>query len=136
MSAAAPFLIVVAVALTDRNGLILVQQRPTGKSLAGLWEFPGGKVEVGETPEAALIRELAEELGIAVDAAHLQPLSFVSHPADDRHLLMLLYRARQWKGHPQPLEAKALQWVPLDGLRALAMPPADIPLIDVLERMR
>jgi 8-oxo-dGTP diphosphatase len=123
---------VVACALVDSDGRVLVAQRPEGKQFAGLWEFPGGKIETGETPEASLIRELKEELGIDTQSACLAPLSFVSHAYDDFHLLMLLYVCRKWQGTAQPLEAAALKWVRPRDLRNLAMPPADAPLISPL----
>lgn len=128
-------LLVVAVALIDGDGRVLVQQRPPGKPMAGLWEFPGGKVEAGEVPEAALIRELAEELGIAIDPRALAPASFASEGLGGRHLLLLLYFAREWEGTPEPHHASALQWVRPAAMRALAMPPADVPLVDALERL-
>ena len=128
-----PIMIVVAAALVDDRGRVLVQQRPAGKALAGLWEFPGGKVEPGEQPEAALVRELREELAIDVDAAALTALTFASMPLTDRHLLLLLYGCRAWRGDPQPLEASALAWHPPAALRELDMPPADAPFIAVLE---
>ena len=126
---------VAAVALIDADGRILVQQRPAGKQMAGLWEFPGGKVETGETPEAALIRELGEELGIDVQAACLAPATFASEPLGERHLLLLLYVCRKWRGQPQPLEGGALKWVRPVELHALPMPPADRPLIGLLEAL-
>ena len=128
-------LIVTAAALVDRDGRLLVQQRPVGKSMAGLWEFPGGKLEPDETPEACLIRELHEELGIATDAACLAPATFASEPLGDRHLLLLLYVCRKWRGAPEPLEAAALKWVRPVELHALAMPPADRPLIGLIEAL-
>ena len=124
---------VVAAALVDADGRVLLQQRPVGKSLAGLWEFPGGKVETGETPEAALIRELEEELGIAVPHACLSPATFASAPLGDRHLLLLLYVARKWVGVPRALEATALKWVRPADMYALPMPLADRPLIGLLD---
>ncbi len=127
-----PILTVVAAALLDSDGRVLVQQRPPGTSMAGLWEFPGGKVEPGELPEAALCRELEEELGIGVDPAHLAPATFASEPLGERHLLLLLYTLRNWSGVPVARHATALRWVaPLD-LHDLDMPPADAPLIDLL----
>jgi 8-oxo-dGTP diphosphatase len=120
---------VAACALVDPDGRVLVAQRPEGKQFAGLWEFPGGKIEAGEKPEAALIRELKEELGIDTQSACLAPLTFASHAYDDFHLLMLLYVCRKWQGTPQPLEAKALKWLRPRDLRGIAMPPADLPLI-------
>ncbi len=125
-------LLVVAVALIDTEGRVLLAQRPEGKSLAGLWEFPGGKVEQGETPEAALIRELAEELGIETKSSCLAPLTFASHSYDDFHLLMPLFACRRWTGIPTPQEGQSLAWVRARDLRDYPMPPADIPLIPVL----
>ncbi len=125
-------LLVSAVALIDRDGRILLAQRPEGKSMAGLWEFPGGKVEHGETPEAALIRELEEELGINTWCSCLAPLSFASHTYDDFHLLMPLFACRKWQGTPHPKEGQTLKWVHVRDLRTYPMPPADIPLIPVL----
>jgi 8-oxo-dGTP diphosphatase len=130
-----PPLIVTAAALIDRDGRLLVQQRPEGKSMAGLWEFPGGKLEPDETPEACLIRELDEELGIATDAACLAPAAFASEPLGDRHLLLLLYICRKWRGVPEPLEAAAIRWVRPVELHGLAMPPADRPLIGLIEAL-
>lgn len=125
-------LLVVAVALIDTEGRVLLAQRPQGKSLAGLWEFPGGKVEVGETPEAALIRELGEELGIETKSSCLAPLTFASHSYDDFHLLMPLFACRRWTGIPTPREGQSLAWVRARDLRDYPMPPADIPLIPIL----
>lgn len=125
-------LLVVAVALVDTDGRVLLAQRPPGKQLAGLWEFPGGKVEPGERPEETLIRELAEELGIVVKEACLAPLTFASHAYPDFHLLMPLYVCRRWSGTPRPMEGQALKWVRPKALRDLAMPPADTPLIPFL----
>ncbi len=124
---------VVAVAMTDDSGRILVQRRPAGKMMAGLWEFPGGKLEAGETPEAALVRELHEELGIEVDPAHLAPAVFASEPLAGRHLLLLLYICRRWIGTPRALDAEELLWCRPAELRTLDMPPADRPLIGLLE---
>lgn len=126
---------VVAVALVDADGRILLQQRPPGKSLAGLWEFPGGKIEPGETPEAALIRELAEELGISVSTACLAPATFASAPLGDRHLLLLLFVCRKWEGTPRAIEASALTWVRPVQMHTLPMPPADRPLIGLIEAL-
>lgn len=126
---------VVAAALVDGDGRVLVQRRPPGKPMADLWEFPGGKVEAGELPEAALCRELHEELGITIDPAALVPATFASAPLGERHLLLLLYTLREWEGRPEAQHATALQWVHPAGLRDLAMPPADIPLIDILEAL-
>jgi 8-oxo-dGTP diphosphatase len=125
-------LLVVAVALIDTEGRVLLAQRPQGKSLAGLWEFPGGKVEANETPEAALIRELAEELGIETKSSCLAPLTFASHSYDDFHLLMPLFACRRWTGIPTPREGQTLAWVRARDLRDYPMPPADIPLIPIL----
>lgn len=130
---AAPLLLVVAAALVDPAGKVLVQRCPPGKAMAGLWEFPGGKVEPGETPCAALVRELREELGIAVAAEALVPLTFASAPLAGRCLLLLLYTCRAWSGVAQALDATAIAWHPPAALRDLAMPPADIPLIAALE---
>lgn len=126
---------VVAAALVDGDGRVLVQRRPPGKPMADLWEFPGGKVEAGELPEAALCRELHEELGITVDPAALAPATFASAPLGERHLLLLLYTLRSWGGEPEARHATGLQWVHPPGLRDLAMPPADIPLIGILEAL-
>ncbi|WP_332818793.1 (deoxy)nucleoside triphosphate pyrophosphohydrolase [Sphingopyxis sp.] len=128
-------LVVVAAALVDRDGRILVQQRPEGLSMAGLWEFPGGKLEAGETPEAALIRELAEELAIDVDHACLAPACFASDTLGDKHLLLLLYVCRKWRGTPIAQHASALRWVRPVELHGLDMPPADKPLIGLLEAL-
>jgi 8-oxo-dGTP diphosphatase len=125
-------LLVTAVALIDADGRVLLAQRPTGKSLAGLWEFPGGKVEPGETPEAALIRELHEELGIDTWASCLAPLTFASHSYPDFHLLMPLFACRRWQGTPQAREGQTLAWVRANALKDYPMPPADIPLIPIL----
>lgn len=125
-------LTVVAAALTDSAGQVLLQRRPAGKAMAGLWEFPGGKLEAGETPEVALARELAEELGIVVAPGDLVPLTFASHPLGDRHLLLLLYRCTTWAREPQPLDADALLWRRPDDMADLPMPPADLPLVAFL----
>lgn len=124
--------LVSAVALIDPDGRVLLAQRPKGKSMAGLWEFPGGKVEPGETPEVALIRELEEELGINTWASCLAPLTFASHSYDDFHLLMPLYACRKWDGQVQSRENQALKWVRANDLRTYQMPPADVPLIPIL----
>ena len=121
--------LVVACALIDADGRVLIAQRPPGKTLGGLWEFPGGKLEPGERPEAALIRELREELGIEVKDACLAPLTFASHAYEDFHLLMPLYICRRWDGEVAPREGQALKWVRANKLRDYPMPPADIPLI-------
>lgn len=125
-------ILVSAVALIDVDGRVLLAQRPEGKSLAGLWEFPGGKVEPGESPETALIRELHEELGIDTWHSCLAPLTFASHSYDDFHLLMPLFACRRWQGTPQPREGQTLAWVRPDKLTDYPMPPADLPLIPVL----
>jgi 8-oxo-dGTP diphosphatase len=125
-------LLVVACALVDADRRVLIAQRPEGKSLAGLWEFPGGKVEADETPEAALIRELEEELGISTKEACLAPLSFASHSYESFHLLMPLYVCRKWQGTPVAREHTALKWVRPQDLREYPMPPADEPLIAAL----
>ena len=126
---------VVAAALVDRQGRVLLQRRPPGKQMADLWEFPGGKIEPGEAPEAALVRELAEELAIGVDPATVTPLTFASAALGDRHLLLMLYLVRDWQGEPQPLEASALAGVHPSAMHELAMPPADVPLVVMLERL-
>src|SRR6218665_4011234 len=125
-------LLVVSCALVDADRRVLIAQRPPGKQLAGLWEFPGGKLEAGETPEAALIRELEEELGISTQTACLAPVSFASHSYEKFHLLMPLYACRKWQGMPEPREHTALKWVRPQSLRDYAMPPADEPLIAAL----
>ena len=127
-----PILLVVACALLDGDGRILLAQRPEGKSMAGLWEFPGGKLDPGETPEAALIRELREELGIETQEACLSPLFFASHSYAKFHLLMPLYICRKWEGRAVAKEGQALDWVRPDKLRDYPMPPADIPLVALL----
>lgn len=124
--------LVSAVALIDVDGRILLAQRPEGKSMAGLWEFPGGKIEAGETPEAALVRELQEELGIDTWESCLAPLTFASHSYDDFHLLMPLFACRKWDGTPMSKEGQTLKWVRPENLRDFKMPPADIPLIPIL----
>ncbi|MCU0818107.1 MAG: 8-oxo-dGTP diphosphatase MutT [Beijerinckiaceae bacterium] len=125
-------LLVAAVALVDADGRVLIAQRPEGKQLAGLWEFPGGKVEPGERPEETLIRELAEELAISVKEPCLAPLTFASHRYPDFHLLMPLFICRRWEGTPQAVEHQALRWVEPTRLREYPMPPADEPLIPML----
>ncbi|MGB0660496.1 MAG: 8-oxo-dGTP diphosphatase MutT [Mangrovicoccus sp.] len=124
--------LVAAVVLVDPDGRVLLCQRPEGKSMAGLWEFPGGKIEPGETPEAALIRELHEELGIGTWQSCLAPLSFASHGYPDFHLLMPVFVCRKWEGQPIGREGQALKWVRARELRDFPMPPADIPLIPVI----
>jgi 8-oxo-dGTP diphosphatase len=125
-------LLVSAVALIDPDGRVLLAQRPEGKSLAGLWEFPGGKVEAGETPEAALIRELKEELGIDTWKSCLAPLTFASHSYEDFHLLMPLFACRRWEGIAAPQEGQKLAWVQPNRLKDYPMPAADLPLIPIL----
>ena len=125
-------LLVVACALVDADRRVLIAQRPEGKAMAGLWEFPGGKVEADETPEAAIIRELEEELGIATKTACLAPLSFASHNYESFHLLMPLFVCRKWQGTPIAREHAALKWVRPQALRDYPMPPADEPLIAAL----
>ena len=124
--------LVAAVALIDPDGRVLLARRPEGRRMAGLWEFPGGKVEAGETPEAALIRELDEELGIETWDSCLAPLTFASHSYKDFHLLMPLYACRRWQGIPRGREGQTLKWVRPRDMGALPMPPADRPLIPVL----
>jgi 8-oxo-dGTP diphosphatase len=126
---------VVAAALIRADGRILVQRRSAGRAMAGLWEFPGGKVEPGEWPEAALARELTEELGVTVEADALLPGPFASADNGGRHMLLLLYLCRQWEGSPEALDADALQWASLEEMRSLAMPPADVPLVEVLGKL-
>lgn len=124
--------LVVAVTLVDPDGRVLLAQRPEGKAMAGLWEFPGGKVEPGESPEAALMRELHEELGIETWSSCLAPLSFASHAYDTFHLLMPVYVCRKWAGQPEPREHAALRWVRPRDMGMYPMPPADLPLLPVL----
>lgn len=125
-------ILVSAVALIDIDGRILLAQRPAGKSMAGLWEFPGGKVETGESPEAALVRELQEELGINTWKSCLAPLTFASHSYEDFHLLMPVFACRKWEGSPRPQEGQTLKWAHVSELKNYPMPPADIPLIAML----
>ena len=127
-----PVLLVAAVAMVDADGRVLVAQRPEGKSMAGLWEFPGGKVHADETPEATVVRELREELGVDITESCLAPLTFASHTYETFHLLMPLFVCRVWKGTPQPLEGQALAWKRPVALAALPMPPADRPLVALL----
>ena len=130
-----PLLLVAACALVDADGRVLVARRPAGKPLAGLWEFPGGKVMPGETPERCLIRELKEELGVDTETSCLAPLTFASHGYEGFHLLMPLYVCRVWQGTPTPHEGQDLRWLRPRALRDLSMPPADRPLIPVLEEL-
>ena len=129
---AVPVVLVVAVALVDADGRVLLAQRPEGKSMAGLWEFPGGKVDGDETPESALIRELKEELGIDVTESCLAPLTFASHRYERFHLLMPLYVCRRWQGTPTARVHQALKWVRAKALGDYPMPPADVPLVAML----
>ena len=124
--------LVSACALIDEDDRILLAQRPAHKSMGGLWEFPGGKLEIGETPETTVIRELKEELGVKTWESCLAPLSFASHTYDDFHLLMPLFICRKWEGIPAPIEGQNLKWVKPDQLRNYSMPPADIPLVSHL----
>ena len=134
-AAALPLVLVAAAALVDRDGRVLLAERPPGKSMAGLWEFPGGKVKDGESPEAALVRELREELGIDTAESCLAPLAFASHRYERFHLLMPLFVCRVWKGTARAKEGQRLKWVRPADLRNYAMPPADAPLIPVLEEL-
>ncbi|MBT5110927.1 MAG: (deoxy)nucleoside triphosphate pyrophosphohydrolase [Rhodospirillaceae bacterium] len=128
-----PVVFVVAVALIDVDGRILLAQRPPGKKMAGLWEFPGGKVQSGETPEAALVRELREELDIDTRRSCLAPLTFASHAYDDFHLVMPLYLCRVWQGTPKPVEGQVLKWVRPYDMGEFEMPAADRPLVAMLQ---
>jgi len=132
LAAPARVVLVVAAALIDADGRVLLARRPPGKAMAGLWEFPGGKVAPDETPEAALVRELREELGLDLSHACLAPLTFASHRYDDFHLLMPLYAARNWKGMAQPREGQELAWVRVERLKDYPMPAADVPLVAAL----
>lgn len=132
INAGLPTVLVAAIALIDLDGRVLIAQRPEGKSMAGLWEFPGGKVEEGEIPEAALIRECKEELGIDITAACLSPFAFASHTYEKFHLLMPLYLCRKWEGIVQGMEGQATKWVKIRDLPAYPMPPADDPLVAML----
>ncbi len=127
-----PILLVVAVALVDIDGRVLVTRRPAGKHMAGLWEFPGGKIHDGETPEAALIREMREELAIDTAESCLAPLTFASHEYEEFHLLMPLYVCRKWQGTVTAVEGQELKWVRPNALRDYPMPPADAPLVAIL----
>jgi 8-oxo-dGTP diphosphatase len=126
-------ILVAACALVDPDGRVLLARRPEGKSMAGLWEFPGGKVEQGETPERCLIRELHEELGVDTWESCLAPLTFASHAYADFHLLMPLYICRKWRGTAEAREGQQLRWSPVNRLRDYPMPPADLPLIPILQ---
>lgn len=124
--------LVSAIAIVDADGRVLLAQRPEGKSMAGMWEFPGGKIEAGESPEVALIREIEEELGLDICDTCIAPVTFVSHEYETSHLLMMLYICRNWEGIPRGLEGQALCWKRPSEMNALAMPPADKPLISAL----
>jgi 8-oxo-dGTP diphosphatase len=128
-------LFVVAAALTNQAGEILLQKRPDGRQMAGLWEFPGGKVDAGESPESGLVRELREELGIEVSAENLIPITFASEPLGDRNLLLLLYRCAEWTGEPVALDSPELRWLLPADMQGLPMPPADVPLVRALQKM-
>jgi 8-oxo-dGTP diphosphatase len=132
-AAGLPLVLVAAAALIDIDGRVLLARRPEGKPMAGLWEFPGGKMAAGETPEAALIRELKEELGIDVTQSCLAPLFFASHAYEDMHLLMTLHACRVWQGTPAPLEGQTLKWVRPYDMGEYDMPPADAPLVALLQ---
>ena len=125
--------LISAVALIDSDGRVLLAERPEGKIFAGYWEFPGGKIETGETPEAALVRELDEELGVDTKDSCLAPLGFISHPYDTHHMVLLLYVCRKWSGRPQPKEGGQLKWVAPARLRDFEMPPANKELISVIQ---
>ncbi|NAZ37733.1 (deoxy)nucleoside triphosphate pyrophosphohydrolase [Rubellimicrobium sp. CFH 75288] len=127
-----PLVLVSAAALIDADGRVLLAQRPPGRSMAGLWEFPGGKIEPGETPESALIRELREELGLETQESCLAPLAFASHGYEGFHLLMPLFACRRWQGHPRPREGQQIAWVRPREMASWPMPPADRPLIPIL----
>jgi 8-oxo-dGTP diphosphatase len=127
-----PLLVVAAVALVDRDNRVLIAKRPAGKAMAGLWEFPGGKVHEGETPEQALVRELQEELAITVCETCLAPFTFASHPYEGFHLLMPLFLCRTWEGELRPREGQEVKWVRASRLSVYPMPPADLPLIPML----
>ncbi|WP_438731686.1 8-oxo-dGTP diphosphatase MutT [Parasphingorhabdus sp. DH2-15] len=129
-------MIVVALAMTRDDGRILLQKRPEGSAMAGLWEFPGGKLEIGETPEQALVREIEEELGLAVKAENLSPVVFASEQLAKRHLLLLLYQCSDWEGEPKALHAEELRWVTLEEMTNLPMPPADGPFIGALKNAK
>lgn len=134
MSQRVRLVLVAACILVDGSGRVLMAQRPEGKDLAGLWEFPGGKIEDGEKPEDALVRELHEELGIVIDASDLRPLTFASHTYPRFHLLMPLFVCHRWQGEVTAVEHQSIAWVTAQDLHTLPMPPADLPLIDVLTR--
>ena len=133
MTGGRPILLVVAAALIEADGRVLLQQRAPHRSMPGLWEFPGGKIEQGETPEQALVREIEEELGVRISAETLTPLTFASDALGDRRLVLLLYGAREWEGEPKALDASAIRWATADEMRSLPMPPADVPLVNALD---
>lgn len=135
LSILSPIITVAAALFMDSNGRVLVQKRPNGKPMAGLWEFPGGKLESGESPEMALVRELHEELGVSVEVGALGPLAFASASLEKAHLVLLLFRVAEWVGTPEPLHAEALQWLYPDDLYTLEMPPADYPLIPMIQQL-
>jgi 8-oxo-dGTP diphosphatase len=135
MTAPVRLLLVAAAVLLDGEGRVLLAQRPQGKSLAGLWEFPGGKIDAGERPEAALVRELHEELGILVEQSDLVPTCFASHAYEDFHLVMPVWRTRVWRGEPRPQEGQTLAWVNIEALGEYPMPPADVPLVTTLTQL-
>jgi len=124
-----PLLLVVCAVLVDPDGRVLVTDRPAGKDMAGLWEFPGGKIEPSESPETALVRELREELGIETANSCLAPCGFASHPYDRFHLMLMAFAIRKWRGDPAPREGQRMQWVKVNDLFRLSMPPADLPLL-------
>lgn len=128
-------MIVVAIALVDADGRVLLAQRPAGKQHGGLWEFPGGKVEPGEAPESALVREVAEELGVSISTACIAPATFATVALEDQSLLLLLYVCRKWQGVPRPVEAAALRWARPFEMHALPMPPADRSMIGLIEAL-
>jgi 8-oxo-dGTP diphosphatase len=128
-------LLIVAAALVDVDRRILLQKRPDGREMAGLWEFPGGKIEAGESPSNALARELAEELAIEVESSDLRPLCFASEPLGNHNLLLLLFACERWKGEPTPIDGQELAWFTLHQIYDLPMPPADIPLLPILEKL-
>jgi 8-oxo-dGTP diphosphatase len=127
--------VVAACALIDAQGRVLIAERPKGKSMAGLWEFPGGKVEADERPEKTVVREMREELGVSIDESTLSPFIFASHTYPDFHLLMPLFLCRQWEGEVSPREGQKVAWVPADELDRYPMPPADAPLIPMLKEL-
>lgn len=128
-------LLVVAVALRNSEGKFLLQKRPESRSMSGLWEFPGGKIENNETPEDALVRELSEELDIAISTADLRPLTFASEPLSSQNLLLLLYVCDRWEGDPKPVESPEIKWFFADEMYGLEMPPADLPFLDQLKKL-